>query len=136
MLSSGITALSKAASTAAYSIGMITLLASTYSNWANRGISVGILVTILVAFTAVTLCVWSLKMERFDSASQADWFQHNVLHDREALRKFHLLTMWAVFASHEAVNERKATQITWAQRALFAAAMCLVGSVAYAIIIL
>jgi hypothetical protein len=125
----------KAATIAAYSIGVITLLASTYGNWINRGISFGVLVTVLAAFTAIVFCVLSLKLERFDGISQSDWIQCDVLDDREMLRKFHVLNMWGVFASHEAITEKKASWIAKAQLALFIAAISLVGSLAYAVIV-
>jgi hypothetical protein len=126
----------KAATMAAYSIGVITLLASTFANWVNRGISVGVLITVVAAFTAIVFSVLSLKLERFEGISQTDWFQNTAFDDRETLRKFHVLTMWGVFASHEAVNERKASRIAVAQVALFVAAISLVASLVYAIAVL
>jgi len=126
----------KAATIAAYSIGIITLLASTYANWINRGISLGVLITVLAALTAVVFCVLSLKLERFDGISQTEWFQKDVLDDRETLRRFHVLTMWGVFASHEVVTEKKASWIAKAQFALLIAAISIVASLGYAIIVL
>lgn len=126
----------KATTTAAYSIGVITLLASTYANWINRGISYGVLVAVAAAFAATVFSVWSLKLEQFDGISQTEWFERSCLDDREALRKFHVFTMWGVFASHESVSDKKASRIRIAQGLLLVAAISIVLTLAYAIIIL
>lgn len=121
----------KAASIAAYSLGIITLLASTYSIWIGKVSTIGILIGVIAAFTATVYAVSAVTLQKYEGISQNEWFKADVLDSREMLRKFHLITMWGVFSSHEANAEKKASRIVLAQVALFIAAISIVASLAY-----
>ena len=118
----------KASSLAAYSLGTITLMASTYTIWSPSINKVGMLLAVVLAFTATVFSVLAITLRRFEGISQNEWFKADVLRDRELLRKFHLITMWGVFNSHEANAEIKVIWIGRAQIALFLASICIVLS--------
>jgi hypothetical protein len=128
----------KAAAMLAYSIGVITLLSSTFGVWAHR---VPTLFLPLPAFAGVVslvaacFAVYGLTLKRFEGISQNDWLQAECLGDRERLRRFHVINMWAVVNSHEAVTEDKANAIGRAQVFLFLAGAVLFVSLVYAAIV-
>jgi len=124
----------KAGSIAAYSIGLITLLASTYSIWKGRVSTVGILIGCCAAFTATVLTVWAIKLQWYEAPSQNDWFNGDVLDNREDLRKYHLITLLGVFDCHEAAADKKARRVGWAQLALFTAAGSIFLSLLFALL--
>lgn len=119
----------KAASIAAYSIGLITLLVSTRSGWAGatRTWTTGLPICAgIAAFSAACLCVWALALKRFDAFSQNEWFSSECFGDPERLRRYHLLVMWKVVGSHSTICNEKASKISIAQWLLLASAMILV----------
>lgn len=129
----------KAASMAAYAIGIITLLTSTYAGWSKVHYSLGIpfpLLGALTAFVALIFAVLGLTLQRYEGFSQSEWLHSELLNNREQLRKYHILTMWGVLNSHESVSEKKADRISKAQRMLVITTIILLLSMLDATVVL
>jgi hypothetical protein len=121
----------KAAAIAAYSIGIITLLASTYGSWSKVVLSIGLPIPVFGAIAALvaTICaVRGLTLRGYKGISQNEWINAECLKNRDMLRRYHILTMWVVLDSHENASEIKAKRIGNAQWALFFAVALLVLS--------
>lgn len=117
----------KAASVAAYAIGMITLLVSTSSAWASRmniawlPIFVG-----AVAFLSAVFGVIALTLKKFEWFSDNDWLRADCLASVEDLKTYRVLTMLKVIDSWQAVAREKSLWIKSAQFTLLVAALLLV----------
>jgi hypothetical protein len=121
----------KAAAIAAYAIGIITLLVSSYVSWGKAVHSLVIPVPIFgafAAFVAAAYAVTGIKLRNYDWFSPDEWMKSECLSSREHLRRYHLLTMWNVLKSHYAASEIKAKKIRRAQGWLLFAAVILVVS--------
>ena len=128
----------KAASMAAYSIGIITLLASTFGIWSHKVHSILVPLPVfagVLAFIATCFAIRALKLQTFEAITQSDWIKADCLDDREKLRRLHIINMWGVIDSHETVTERKARAIGRAQWALFFASAALVISLLDAVVV-
>lgn len=121
----------KATAIAAYSIGIITLLASSYGNWSKAVHSWIIPIPFfgaLAAFVAAIYAVRGIRLRDYEWFSPNEWMKPECLSGRERLRKYRLLTMWNVLKSHYAASELKARKIKRAQVWLLIAAIILVLS--------
>jgi hypothetical protein len=121
----------KAASIAAYSVGIITLLASTSSTWIPRmhGLwSSTLVISGVLAFVGASCAVKGLVLRPIEWFSENEWLSQECLSSRERLRKYRILTMWGVLTSWSEAGKNKSAWIARAQYALLAAAILLVVS--------
>jgi hypothetical protein len=128
----------KAATIAAYSIGVITLLASTRSSWSQashlwsaRAVFVGGVISLI----ATMFAVWALTLKQYQWFSENVWIKADCLKDAERLRLYHILAMWTIVDAHNSVCETKASRIAWAQWLLLAGAVVLALSLGDVIVL-
>lgn len=128
----------KAVATAAYAIGMITVLTSTYGSWGkviDKSLVPVIFVSALAAFVAAAYAVRALRLKEYQWISPNEWLNADCLTGRERLRKYRLLAMWKVWRYYITHSEKKADKIQRAQGWLLFAAIILVFSLIAAFVI-
>jgi hypothetical protein len=113
---------SKAAILAGFSGTLLTLLVTTSSNWkAEIGPwgAVSFSGAILCLLTAGLFALFALSVAKFQWFDENDvWFPKEYLQYPDQLLRYHLLAMYRVNLSHEAVNNKKSSRIANAQRFL------------------
>lgn len=104
----------KAGAIAAYSGGLIALLASTSPMWAthlnSRQIAVPVF-ALLSLFLSAALSVFSMSPRKTEWHSTNEWMKEGCLTTGERLRRYHLLTMWGAYESLNQVYVSKAFQV-------------------------
>jgi hypothetical protein len=125
----------KAAAVAAYSVGIVTLLASTSPSWIPRiqGLwGFTLFISGVLAFVGASCAVKGLVLRPIEWFSANEWLSKECLSSRERLRKFRILTMWGVLNSWSEAGENKSAWIARAQYSLLAAAILLLVSICVA----
>jgi hypothetical protein len=125
----------KAAAIAAYSIGIITLLASTQTAWvkALQVLAVLPIFSAIAAFVSAAYAVSALWLKKTEWFSQDEWIKADGLANAEILRRTHLIYMWGVLSSHQTASDAKASRIVLAEGALIASAALLVLTLGIAV---
>lgn len=117
----------KAASVAAYAIGMITLLVSTSSVWASRIQIVWLPIFVGgIAFLSAVFGVIALTLKKFEWFSDNDWLRADCMQNVNDLKSYRVLSMLVVIDSWQAVAREKSLWIKSAQFGLLVAALLLV----------
>jgi hypothetical protein len=118
----------KATAIAAYSIGLITILASTQSIWTKAHSWVVYIppASGLIALAAAAFAISALWLKRFEWFSQDEWMKADCLSDPDRLRRYHVLTMAGVQRSYQRRCRSKASRIAIAEGLLLASAIILV----------
>jgi hypothetical protein len=115
---------SKAASFAAYSGAVLTLLVSTVGVWSRFGDTRTYLLVLgsgLALLAAAVLSVVGLAVRKFAWFSQEDWLERSCLKDIQELKRHRILTMWGVTNSYRTNHRSKAKWLGVAQWVLILA---------------
>lgn len=119
---------SKAASLAAYSGGVLTLLVSTMGVWtkfADKRTYFFVVGSGLALLAAAVLSVVGLALRKFAWFSQDDWLERSCLKDIQQLKRHRILTTWGVTDSYRMNHRSKARWLEAAQWVLIIAFMLL-----------
>jgi hypothetical protein len=87
----------KATLFAAYGIGVVTLLTSTFSTWANAGNRHTLWISVLVSVCAVFCTYFAinvLRLKELSFTSEDDWLRKEFLNDVRALKEYRIRTLW------------------------------------------
>jgi hypothetical protein len=104
----------KASGLAAYCGGLITLIMSTspfWSRYLDLFSSVVVIVAVLCLITSAWMALGSTHPEPTEWYSDNDWLRSECLQAREQLRRYRVLTMWRVLASHQKAFRKKMRHI-------------------------
>lgn len=111
----------KAASVAAYSGGVITILVSSAAAWSRLGTpatSAVIGLSGLIALAAAVVSVCAMKTRPIECVSEDEWLDPECLSDINKLKRFRALTMWGSMSSHKNAHVDKARLVGRAQNLL------------------
>jgi hypothetical protein len=125
---------SKATAIAAYALALITFLASQTTSATTHSWATYVpIASAIVAFSAAAIAVSALWLRRFEWYSHEDWMRADCLNDAEALRRYHIVTMWGALQSYQKICRSKASRIAIAQGLLLASVIVLVFALADAV---
>jgi hypothetical protein len=105
----------KAGKLAAYCGGLVTIVTSTSSLWFSSSGFWERLFTALgatLAASAVVLAVHTMRLQTVQWYSEDDWLNIDCLDKEHKIKKFRVLTMWAIISSHDSVYRQKTSHIT------------------------
>ena len=104
----------KAAAIAAYCGGLVTLALSTSPIWGkylSLYSSIFVVTALLCLIVAAWMALGSTHPQQTEWYSDNDWFRTECLADLAQLRRYRVLTMWRVVASHQAIFREKMRHI-------------------------
>jgi hypothetical protein len=100
----------KASALAAYCGGLVTLIISTSPLWGkyvDPYFAVVVVAAILCLMTGAWTALGSTHPQPTEWYSDNDWLRSECLQAREQLRRYRVLTMWRVLASHQRAFREK-----------------------------
>jgi hypothetical protein len=111
----------KATLFAAYGTGIVTLLVSTFSTWANSGNRHTLWIA-LCASACAALCTYYavdvLRLRQGNFTSEAEWMNGECLNDIVTLKKYRILTLWGAIDSRFRQQRYQATALLRAEFSL------------------
>jgi hypothetical protein len=106
---------------AAYGIGIVTLLASTFSTWATPGNRHTLWISVCASACAA-LCAYFavdvLRLRESTFTSEDDWLNRECLDDIVALKKYRILTLWETVDSRFRQQCNQAKELRCAELSL------------------
>jgi hypothetical protein len=126
----------KAGTLAGYAGAILALIVTSAAFWGSHLQHlerVAILLAALSAFASECFAILAIQLGSFEWFSDNEWLREECLSDAETLRKYHILTMRGVIASHRSVGEEKTKNIERSQWFLGATALFLLTAVFFAV---
>jgi hypothetical protein len=120
---------SKATSFAAYGAAIVTLLVSSSATWSNLGnrytLWIGFCAGIM-GLLCTYLSISAMSLKEYETISQDEWLKTECFSRIEKLKRYRILTLWGMIASHGRVQRAKVAKIRRAEIWLTASVSCLV----------
>jgi hypothetical protein len=123
---------SKAISFAAYGAAIVTLLVSSLATWSGLGNHCSVWIAVCAGICGLACTFFSVRvllLRKFPWHSEDDWLKTECFSSIFKLKRYRILTTWAIIHSHNEHHEVKATYMGHAQ-------VWLTGSVIFLIYLL